>query len=95
MKLLLCIILPISVFIAAYSYAETSTNAPITLYRINVESGVVCAHDAKLTAEDVQAIQRMNRLLKRWPSMLWLAQKDGKLIAVKIGLDGKPAKIGK
>ena len=90
-------ILSILLLLMACAGASASyTNAPSSLYRINVESGIKYAPDADMTAEDIQAIKRMNRLLKRWPKMLWLANKDGQFIAVKIDpTTGKPARTSK
>jgi len=74
--------------------AAPEVKTAVTLYRIRTEQGLQTMPGADLTAEDALAIQRFNRLLAKWPAMLWMTLKDGQLVAVKIDpVTGKPARI--
>lgn len=74
--------------------AAPEVKPAVTLYRIRTEQGLQAMPGADLTTEDVLAIQRFNRLLAKWPDLLWMTLKDGQLVAVKIDpATGKPARI--
>lgn len=75
--------------LACLSMAGSPSPDKPTIYRIRVEEGV--AIPAGAAADDLKAIKDLNALCKRWPRMLWIASHNGKLVAVKMGVDGKPA----
>jgi hypothetical protein len=45
----------------------------------------------QLTVKESQAIERLKRLAKKWPSTLWLFSASGTLCVMKKGADGNAA----
>lgn len=74
--------------LAGLAMAEDPKPAKATIYRIRVEEGVKIPPGAD--ADDIKAIKELNALLARWPNMLWLSNRRGKFVAVKMGPDGLP-----
>lgn len=73
--------------IAAASYA----GEPQTVYRIRIEEGLDERQPAEAyTAEEARAVARLRACLDKLPRGLWLADRDGRLMLVKMGSDGKP-----
>lgn len=66
---------------------------PRTVYRIRTEEGVKIT-DATFTADEKKAIMRLKHLLENWPSSLWIASDNGRLVLVRMGKDGKPETLG-
>jgi hypothetical protein len=44
----------------------------------------------KLTKEEKQVIEQLQKLAETWPKSLWLFSASGSLLVMKVGKDGKP-----
>lgn len=79
--------------LVGFAQADIPKPAKATIYRIRVEEGVKIPTGAD--AADIKAIEELNVLLKHWPNMLWLSNRRGQFVAVKMGADGLPIGRGK
>ena len=52
-----------------------------TVYRIRIEEGVE-VNTEHFNADEARAIARLRNILAKWPTDLWLASNNGKLILV-------------
>ena len=64
---------------------------PKTVFRIIVESGLDEKQSSSTyTPQEQQAVNELKAVLSRWPKLMWLASVNGRLVLVKMGMDGKP-----
>jgi hypothetical protein len=69
---------------------------PKTVFRIIVESGLDEKQSpSTYTPQEQQAVNELKAVLSRWPKLMWLASVNGRLVLVKMGMDGKPVSEAK
>ncbi len=83
---ILCVVLVVSL------QADSKTMEPRTVYRIRTEEGVEVTK-AKFTPDEERAVARLQNMMAKWPSNLWLASNNGKLVLLKMGSNGKPETV--
>lgn len=73
---------------------QSEPKPPQTVYRIMTEQGLDERQSASTyTPQEQHAVKQLKAVLSRWPKMMWLTSVNGRLVLVKMGMDGKPVGV--